>query len=94
MNEQEREVMNILSEECAEVIQAISKCHRFGLDNYKPGKPKTNCDHLQEEIGDLLAMVDILLDMQVIDKSSLEMAKLAKIEKLKKWSNIQNLENI
>jgi NTP pyrophosphatase (non-canonical NTP hydrolase) len=94
MNEQQREVMNILSEECAEVIQAISKCHRFGLDNYKPGKPKTNCDHLQEEIGDLLAMVDILLDMQVIDKSSLEMAKLAKIEKLKKWSNIQNLENI
>lgn len=94
MNEQEREVMNILSEECAEVIQAISKCHRFGLDNYKPGKPKTNCDHLQEEIGDLLAMVDILLDMQVIDKSSLELAKLAKIEKLKKWSNIQNLENI
>jgi NTP pyrophosphatase (non-canonical NTP hydrolase) len=94
MNEQEREVMNILSEECAEVIQAISKCHRFGLDNYKPGKPKTNCDHLQEEIGDLLAMVDILLDMQVISKSSLEMAKLAKIEKLKKWSNIQNLENI
>jgi NTP pyrophosphatase (non-canonical NTP hydrolase) len=94
MNEQQREVMNILSEECAEVIQAISKCHRFGLDNYKPGKPKTNCDHLQEEIGDLLAMVDILLDMQVIDKSSLELAKLAKIEKLKKWSNIQNLENI
>ena len=94
MNEQQREVMNILSEECAEVIQAISKCHRFGLDNYKPGKPKTNCDHLQEEIGDLLAMVDILLDMQVIDKSSLEMAKIAKIEKLKKWSNIQNLENI
>jgi NTP pyrophosphatase (non-canonical NTP hydrolase) len=94
MNEQEREVMNILSEECAEVIQAISKCHRFGLDNYKPGKPKTNFDHLQEEIGDLLAMVDILLDMQVISKSSLEMAKLAKIEKLKKWSNIQNLENI
>ena len=94
MNEREREVMNILSEECAEVIQAISKCHRFGLDNLKPGKPKTNCEHLEEELGDLLAMVDILIDMQVVNMNSLESAKLAKIEKLKKWSNIFNLENI
>ena len=94
MNEREREVMNILSEECAEVIQAISKCHRFGLDNLKPGKPKTNCEHLEEELGDLLAMVDILIDMQVVNMNNLESAKLAKIEKLKKWSNIFNLENI
>jgi NTP pyrophosphatase (non-canonical NTP hydrolase) len=94
MNEREREVMNILSEECAEVIQAISKCHRFGLDNLKPGKPKTNCEHLEEELGDLLAMIDILLDMQVISSASLESAKLAKIEKLKKWSNIFNSEII
>jgi NTP pyrophosphatase (non-canonical NTP hydrolase) len=94
MNEREREVMNILSEECAEVIQAISKCHRFGLDNLKPGKPKTNCEHLEEELGDLLAMIDILLDMQVISTSSLESAKLAKIEKLKKWSNIFKSEII
>ena len=94
MNEREREVMNILSEECAEVIQAVSKCHRFGLDNLKPGKPKTNCEHLEEELGDLLAMIDILLDMQVISSASLESAKIAKIEKLKKWSNIFNSENI
>ena len=94
MNEREREVMNILSEECAEVIQAISKCHRFGLDNLKPGKPKTNCEHLEEELGDLLAMLDILLDMQVVSKTALESAKLAKIEKLKKWSNIFKTENI
>jgi NTP pyrophosphatase (non-canonical NTP hydrolase) len=88
MNDREREVMNILSEECAEVIQAISKCHRFGLHNIKPGKPKTNCEHLEEEIGDLLAMIDILVDMQVVNMPALEMAKLAKIEKLKKWSTI------
>jgi NTP pyrophosphatase (non-canonical NTP hydrolase) len=88
MNDREREVMNILSEECAEVIQAISKCHRFGLDNFKPGKPKTNCEHLEEEIGDLLAMIDILIDMQVVDMPALNRAKLAKIEKLKKWSTI------
>jgi NTP pyrophosphatase (non-canonical NTP hydrolase) len=88
MDSKQREIMNILSEECAEVIQAISKCHRFGMDNYKPGKPKTNRDHLEEELGDLMAMIDILLEKGVIDPNHLEIAKLAKIEKLKKWSTI------
>jgi NTP pyrophosphatase (non-canonical NTP hydrolase) len=88
MKEKEREVMNILSEECAEVIQAISKCHRFGMDNVKPGKPKTNREHLEEELGDLMAMIDIMLNQGVIDHHSLEVAKKHKVEKLKKWSNI------
>ena len=88
MNTAEHEVMNILSEECAEVIQAISKCHRFGMDNYKPGKPKTNREHLEEELGDMLAMIDILVDRKIITQDNLNVAKTAKIEKLKKWSNI------
>ena len=82
------EIMNILSEECAEVIQAISKCNRFGLDNAKPGKPLTNAQHLEGEIGDLLAMVDLLQSMGVVTKDGMETAKQAKFEKLKKWSNI------
>ncbi len=80
--------MNILSEECAEVIQAVSKCHRFGLDNYKPGKPLTNAQHLEGEIGDLLAMVDLLKSMNVVSQEGLDAAKAAKIEKLKTWSSI------
>ena len=80
--------MNILSEECAEVIQAVSKCHRFGLDNYKPGKPLTNAQRLEGEIGDLLAMVDLLKSMNVVSQEGLDAAKAAKIEKLKTWSSI------
>jgi NTP pyrophosphatase (non-canonical NTP hydrolase) len=91
MDSQTREVMNILSEECAEVIQAISKCHRFGIDNYKPGKPKTNREHLEEELGDLMAMIDILHEMDVVSYTNIELASKAKIEKLKKWSTIENL---
>lgn len=94
MNEQEREVMNILSEECAEVIQAISKCHRFGVDNLKPGKLKTNREHLEEELGDLLCMVAILEKMGVVTETGLEIATRAKFEKLKKWSTIKDLENM
>lgn len=94
MNNREREVMNILSEECAEVIQAVSKCHRFGLDNYKPNKPKTNREHLEEELGDLLAMIDILQEMDVVSWTNIERAQEAKIEKLKKWSTIFEKESV
>ena len=85
--------MNILSEECAEVIQAISKCNRFGIDNLKPGKPKTNREHLEEELGDLLAMVELLQSIEVVSDTGLEIAKQAKFEKLKKWSNIYETES-
>jgi len=88
MNVKEKEVLDILQEECAEVIQAVSKIRRFGADNVKPGKPKTNREHLEEELGDMLAMIDIMLELDIVDMDNLEIAKRAKIEKLKKWSNI------
>jgi NTP pyrophosphatase (non-canonical NTP hydrolase) len=94
MNSDVKEVMDILQEECAEVIQAVSKISRFGIDNFKPGKPKTNREHLEEELGDMLAMICILQKMGVIDQNALESATKAKIEKLKKWSTIKNLEEI
>jgi len=94
MNEQEREVMNILSEECAEVIQAISKCHRFGLDNVKPGKPKTNRAHLAEELGDLQAMIDLCIKFNIVGSEQISIAADNKIAKLQKWSKIENLEII
>lgn len=88
MDNKTEEVMDILQEECAEVIQAVSKISRFGIDNYKPGKPKTNREHLEEELGDMLAMIDILREMGVVSWGNMEIAKKAKIEKLKKWSTI------
>ena len=88
VNNREQEILNITSEECAEVIQAISKINRFGLDNFKPGKPKTNQEHLEEELGDLLAMIDLLIDNKLVNKDGIEIARTAKHTKLKKWSNI------
>lgn len=88
MNDKEKEVMDILQEECAEVIQAVSKCSRFGMDNCKPGKPLTNREHLEEELGDVLAMIDIMLEQGIVRAKQLEEAKLNKKYKLKKWSTI------
>jgi hypothetical protein len=88
MKEQLKEILLITQEECAEVTQAVSKCFRFGLDNAKPGKPLTNAQHLEVEIGDLLAMIDLLKYYNVVSDEGLNIAKQAKIEKLKIWSNI------
>jgi len=88
MNDNVKEILLIMQEECAEVTQAISKCFRFGLDNHKPGKPKTNREHLEEELGDLVAMITLLEMHGVVSQHNIEKAKLAKFEKLKTWSNI------
>ena len=82
------EVMSILQEECAEVIQAISKINRFGIDNSKPGTLYTNREHLEEELGDVLALVDLLREMNVVSWGNMEAARKAKIIKLKQWSSI------
>jgi len=94
MNENNNEVMDITQEECAEVIQAISKIRRFGIDNAKPGTEYSNRSHLEEELGDVLAMIDILMINNIVSWANLHRAKRAKIEKLKKWSEIPNLDKI
>jgi len=86
MNEREREILLILQEESAEVIQAVSKVFRFGWDSEWDGQ--TNREHLEEEVGDYLAMVQIMVDTGMIDTFAIDTAKHKKIEKLKKWSNI------
>jgi NTP pyrophosphatase (non-canonical NTP hydrolase) len=88
MNKKEKEIMDILQEECAEVIVAISKISRFGADNFKPGKPKTNREHLAEELGDLQAMIDLCIKFNLVGSEQVSVAADNKITKLKQWSNI------
>jgi NTP pyrophosphatase (non-canonical NTP hydrolase) len=58
------------------------------MDNSKPGEVKTNRQHLEEELGDLAAMITLLEMNGVISQFNIEKAKLAKFDKLKKWSTI------
>ena len=86
--EQIQETLDILQEECAEVIVEVSKCRRFGLTSKHYKTDLAHSEMLEVEIGDVLAMVDILLEQGVISQSNLDIAKKCKKEKLKKWSNI------
>jgi NTP pyrophosphatase (non-canonical NTP hydrolase) len=91
ISDSSREIMDILQEECAEVIQAISKIRRFGLNNYKDNGLLTNREHLAEEIGQLFCMVKLLVRDNIVNIDEINAAQDEKTEKLKVWSNIANL---
>ena len=89
MNDDTKEILTILQEECAEVIVEVSKCFRFGPDQMMEGVDVTNMQRLQKEIGDLQAMIELLVDNKVgITTQGLKEAKKAKFQKLKQWSNL------
>ena len=88
MKERVQEILDILQEECAEVIVEVSKCRRFGIDSqhYKTQVPHR--EMLEQELGDVMAMIKLLLEDGVITVEGIEAAAERKIEKLHKWSNI------
>lgn len=77
-----KEVMSVLQEECAEVIQAVSKINRFGLESSWEGI--TNKQSLITEIGDVIALIKVLLDDTNINISDeeIQVAVNAKLKKL------------
>lgn len=78
-NMKKREEMLVITmEECGELIQACSKMIRFN----EPCDTK----QLQEEIGDVMCMIEILRDGGLVsDKQIADRIKVKK-EKLMKWS--------
>ena len=89
MNEELREILIILQEECNEVAKEICKIMRYGPDQIKPGTELTNIQHLETELGDLNAMVELLQDLNVgVSNEGMTAAKNKKFKKLKQWSNL------
>lgn len=93
-HDQMMEALSILQEECAETSVVVSKIRRFGIDTEYVRGEGTKRSALTQEIGDILAMVAVLVNQGVIDQDALEVAAQAKIEKLKKYSTLQNLDKI
>lgn len=75
------EILTILQEEAAEVIQIASKIHRFG---HSPD----NIKRLEQELGDLQCMIDLCIEHQLVDETRIQLYAQDKRQKLKTWSNI------
>ena len=81
-------LLTILTEECAEVTQRITKALRFGMDECEPEQGLTNKERLVDEINDLYAVVLMLRGQGVIPEHwySTQKEKL-KREKVEKYLN-------
>ena len=83
------ETLIILGEECAEVSQQVAKLQRFGA-----GKADGNIRKLEDELGDVIAMM-IILDYNGYINSDNIMDRIPiKLEKLKQYSDIEDLDSI
>ena len=80
-----KETLTILSEECAEVIQANSKLIRFGPYD------EDNKAELEKELGDVMAMIMILDYYGYITIDNIQQNIEPKLKKLKKWIHTTKL---
>ena len=75
------EALILMMEECGELTQACSKVIRTdGAEKY--------VTNLQEEVGDVLCMIEILHTAGLLDEDKLLERMKKKKRKLNKWSNI------
>ena len=72
-----------LSEEAAEVIHVKSKIIRFGLKDRMKGQELTNQKRLGREVGNMLAMVELLIMSGDVRPADIEDGMKAKVENLK-----------
>lgn len=77
--------LDILIEECSEVIKEVAKSHRFTLegDEYvsKMGNPSPRI-RILTEIGDLLFILDVLVDRGIFTRQEYEQARKAKFARM------------
>lgn len=76
----------IAQEECAEVIQAISKIFRFGLDTLHCETGISNKKALETEMGQLLYMLQETVQYYDLDSVSIWQAADDKQQSFDKWA--------
>jgi NTP pyrophosphatase (non-canonical NTP hydrolase) len=81
------EALIILAEECSEVIQAVTKIHRWGASSNNNGRNNlTNLEQLSLELADLQDMIDIVIDQFQMNPSIISNDVQLKKNKLTRYS--------
>lgn len=91
-------LLDCLQEECAELIQIISKAKRFGVEDVWPNKEKnpeqyTNERRMHGEYNDILGTAELLHDSGIIifPDFALTKAKQERIRKFLEYSRSKGL---
>ena len=75
------EALVITMEECGELTQACSKVIRTD-------QKEEYMRELTKEVGDVMCMIDLLVQNNLVDENDIKLCAKKKREKLKKWSNL------
>ena len=81
----EEHLLDILIEECAEVIQRTTKAKRFGLTEVQPEQSLSNLQRIVYELNDIAAVADMLTQGSWMDERMID-AKRTKIEHFLEYS--------
>lgn len=83
---EEDELLTVLEEECAEVIQAITKIRRHGLASYHPDNPGvSNAGSLHRELGDVRAAMILLSRIGILHLGTLPQLAKDKLKRLQPY---------
>lgn len=85
--EAKNEALALLVEECGEAMQAAGKCLRHGIDHRNPTEKAapTNREAVAREIGDLLVVIDLLIQTGICTRSEIECRRVEKLEYIGQW---------
>ena len=75
------ELLAITAEECGELTQECMKIVRFGQDN----------DNITKEAGDIMCMIQLLIEKGLVDYREINKRIVEKRQKLKTFSTLTNL---
>ena len=81
----ERELLEILIEECAEVQQRATKMLRFGVKEIQPGQNLTNAQRLAREYGDLIEVGERLMAIGLAPEEDVIEGRFNKERQLAKY---------
>ena len=85
----EAERLALLAEEAAEVIQVIGKVLRHGYRSVHPNGGPHNRDLLADEIGDLMAALEMMQDARDLSVQRIAFARLDKLERCAQYMHHQ-----
>lgn len=81
----QRELLEILIEECAEVQQRATKMLRFGVEEVQPGQPLTNAQRLAREYGDVIEVSERLMAIGLMPEEDVIEGRFNKKRQLTKY---------
>lgn len=76
------DVLDVLQEELAEAIVTASKIKRFGMDSNAPGSDTTNWRDLEHELGDVITMIELIIELTPITHGGIAAWRLNKLVKI------------